>query len=58
MRLASIILLTFIASGNIFSQTKTNPEDRKTTLDIGFFMGGGSLVEIDTEFMLTKQFGL
>lgn len=47
-------------STNLFSQkTQENiPYEKRSSITVGIFQGGGSLVGADFEYLLTKRFGL
>jgi len=57
-----IIFFTIIFSGfafNLFSQTEDSIKiEKKSSITIGVLQGGGSLVGIDVETLISKRFGL
>jgi len=57
-----IIIITIILSGltlNIFSQTENAKEiEKRNSITVGVLQGGGSLVGVDLETLLSKRFGV
>ncbi len=58
MRKIFMILIALGLSTNLFSQSYLDdPAEKRTSVTIGIFEGGGSLIGADMEFLLTKRLG-
>ena len=58
MKIALIFIMIFGLTINLFSQTDQVDEiEKRNSITIGIFQGGGSLIGADLEFLITKQFG-
>lgn len=59
MKKQILMIMICALSANLFSQTEQiNKTEKRNSVTIGFFQGGGSIVGADFELLVTNHFGI